>query len=167
MGVGWIDKVFNNTGSNWYLKSVDSQNNGALSGGGGNFTLDDGNFHQLNSRTPYSTNWCGIPWYASGKHFKVFSKSKTGGVAFYTSEIEGKNWIVYEDVNTGRQIARQSAPKGSDFHCNMRFEENGVFIDIINNNEFSGENAAYYIYNESKEWVEVGLKVAEMLVGAA
>jgi hypothetical protein len=53
----------------------------------------------------------------------------------------GGNWIVYEEIGTGRQLARQAAPQGSDFHGNLRFEETGGSIDIINNNAFSGENA--------------------------
>ncbi|MFZ0547596.1 MAG: hypothetical protein WAM60_19270 [Candidatus Promineifilaceae bacterium] len=154
MGVGWIDNIFVNTDSSWFLKSIDTEHNGALSGGGSSFKLDDGNYHQLNANTRYSADWCGIPWYGSGKRFKVFSKNQVDGVVFYTSENWGKNWIKYEGVNTGRPIARQSAPKGSDFHCNMRFENDGVFIDIVNNNAFSGENAVYSIYNQAKQWVE-------------
>lgn len=155
MSVGWIDNIYNNSSSIWYLKSVDDRYNGALEGGGTNFTLDDKNFHDLKPKSHYKADWCGIPWYYQGKHFKVITKDQKSGVLFYTSEISDKNWIVYEQLNTGRQIARQAAPKGSDFHCNLRYEDAGVFIDIINNNLFSGEYALYQIYSETKEWVQV------------
>ena len=163
MGIGWIDNIYNNSSSTWHLKSVDDRNNGALSGGGTSFTLDDQNYHALRSGTHYKADWCGIPWYFEGKHFKVISQDRKKGVLFYTSEIGGDNWIVYEELNTGRQIARQSVPKGSDFHCNLRFEEAGVFIDVVNNNAFSGENAVYQILSETKDWV----KVLAPIIGAA
>jgi hypothetical protein len=166
MAIGWIDRICNNSGSSWYLKSVDDRHNGALKGGGASFTLDDANFHVLNHHTQYTADWCGIPWYYQGKHFKVLSKDQKRGVLFYISEIGADNWIIYEELNTGRQLARQAAPKGSDFHCNLRFEDTGVFIDIVNNNAFSGENALYQIYSEIKEWEDVlAPVVAEAIAG--
>lgn len=137
MSVGWIDNIYNNARSTWYLKSVDDRNNGALAGS-----------------TRYHADWCGIPWYFEGRHYKVISQDSKNGVLFYTSELKGRNWIVYEQLNTGRQIARQAVPTGSDFHCNMRFEPDGVFIDVVNNNQFSGEKAALQIMGEAKSWVK-------------
>lgn len=154
MSVGWIDNIYNNGRSTWYLKSVDDHNNGALAAGKDKFTLDDHKYHALSAGTHYNANWCGIPWYFEGKHYKVISQDKKTGVLFYTSEIKGRNWIVYEQLNTGRQIARQAVPTRSDFHCNMRFEADGVFIDVVNNNRFSGENAALQVMGEAKEWVK-------------
>ena len=175
MGVGWIDNIYNNTSSNWYLRSVDSRHNGELSEPSGGlfprkFTLDDGRFKLLKPRTRYSASWCGIPWYYQGRHFKVFSQNnqESGGVKFYTSELENQNWIMYEEMRTGRQLARQAAPKGSDFHCNFRIENDGVFIDIVNNNAFSGENALFMIYTEAKEWTKVLLPIiASLIKGSA
>ena len=155
MAVGWIDKVYNNSRNTWYLKSVDDRHNGALDGGGSRFTLDDAKFHKIAPKTQYAAEWCGIPWYYQSKHFKVLSKDQKSGIAFYTSEIGDGNWIIYEEISTGRKLARQSVPKSSDFHCHLRFEAGSVFIDIVNNNAFSGENAAYMIYSEIKGWVEV------------
>ncbi len=155
MGIGWIDRVYNNSGTSWYLKSVDDRHNGKLKGAGTSFKLDDAKFHVLKPRTSYTADWCGIPWYYNGKHYKAISKGENSGVLFYTSENEGSNWIVYEELNKGRRLARQKAPKRSDFHCNLRFEDTGFFIDIVNNNAFSGENALYQIYSETKGWVKV------------
>lgn len=172
MGIGWIDNVYNNTSTNWYLSSIDSRHNGELATGSGwsttKFTLDDGRFKLLKPRTAYRASWCGIPWYYNGRHYKVLSQQQSGGVRFYTSELEGKNWIMYEEVRTGRPVAKQEVPKGSDFHCNLRFETNGPLIEVVNNNAFSGENAFFMIYNESKEWVKVlGPLVAQLIKGAA
>ncbi len=157
MGIGWIDNIYNNTVQNWYLQSIDDRNNGELSGGGyPNFKLDDKQFHQLRPRTHYHADWCGIPWYYNGQHYKVFTIDRTkNAVSFFTSEVGDKNWIMFQDVINGQEILRQAVPKGSDFHCTMRFEDNGVYVDIVNNNAFSGENALYQIYNELKQWVRV------------
>ena len=134
---------------------MDDRHNGALSGGGTHFTLDDRNYRALQPGMHYKADWCGIPWYFEGKHFKVISQDQRRGVLFYTSEIGGSNWIVYEELNTGRQVARQAVPKGSDFHCNLRFEPTGVFFDVVNNNAFSGENAVYQVMSEAKDWLTV------------
>jgi hypothetical protein len=168
MAVGWIDNIFNNTNSTWYLKSVDDSHNGALEAGGARFALDDQTFHAVKPRTHYRADWCGIPWYYQGKHFKALSKDQKTGVLFYTSEMAGGNWVVYEELGTGRQLARQAAPQGSDFHCSLRFEDTGVYIDIINNNAFSGENAVYQVYSETQEWVKVlGPMIAAAIQAAA
>ena len=42
----------------------------------------------------------------------------------------------------------------------LRYEDAGVFIDIVNNNSFSGESALYQMYSEVKDWVEVLAPVA-------
>jgi hypothetical protein len=169
MGIGWIDNVYNNTGSAWYLQSVDDRNNGELTNTRTKtkFKLDGGAFKKLDPSTHYAASWCGIPWYYNGRHYKAFSSSSSAkGMQFYTSELEGKNWIMYQDGATGRTVARQAAPKGSDFHCTMRVESDGVFIDIVNNNEFSGENALFQIYTEVKEWAKV-LNLGQLLMKVA
>jgi hypothetical protein len=155
MSVGWIDNIYNNTAAAWYLKSVDDVHNGALSSSSGNFTLDDKNFHEIKANTHYHADWCGIPWYFNGIHYKVISKDTISGALFYTSLIGDKNCIVYEELNTGRQVILQAAPKDSDFHCNLRIEENGIFIDVVNNNAFSGENAIFLIVGKSEEWLKI------------
>lgn len=81
-------------------------------------------------------------------------------------ELDNKNWIYYYEASTGREIARQAAPKGSDFHCTMRFENEGPVIDIVNNRPFSGENALYMIHTETKEWVKITLPTLIKLLGA-
>jgi len=155
MSVGWIDNIYNNSKTTWYVKSVDDRHNGALAADGKQFTLDDGAFHQMEGETHFHAEWCGIPWYYQGKHYKAISTDGKGGVQFYTSELEGRNWVIYEELNKGRQLARQSVPTRSDFHCNLRFETEGVFLDVVNNNAFSGENAVYQVMSETKEWVKV------------
>jgi hypothetical protein len=167
MAVGWIDNVFNNTDTTWFLKSVDDRNNGVLKSGSASLQLDDAQFHEIKPKTQYGADWCGIPWYFQGKHYKALSRDQKSGIAFFTSEIGAENWIIYNDIATGRPIARQSAPKGSDFHCNLRFEDEGIFLDIVNNNAFSGENAVYQVYSETKEWVKVLLPAITAAIKAA
>lgn len=166
MGIGWIDNIYNNSSSRWHLKSKQDGHNGAIQGSASNFILDDGQFHAIESRQAYRADWCGIPWYYQGKHYKVISRNQKRGVLFYTSEIGPDNWIMYEELGTGRVLAKQKAPKGSDFHCNLRFEEEGAYIDIVNNNAFSGENAVFLIYNEYRQWVQTIAPVVGELIGA-
>jgi hypothetical protein len=167
MAIGWIDNVFNNTNTPWFLKSVDDRNNGALKSDSASFQLDDTLFHEIKPKTQYGADWCGIPWYFQGKHYKALSKDQQSGIIFFTSEIGNENWIVYNEIGTGRSVARQSAPKGSDFHCSLRFEDEGIFLDIVNNNAFSGENAVYQVYSEAKEWVTVLLPAISEAIKAA
>lgn len=159
MGVGWIDNIYNNTQTTWYIKSIDDHHNGVISNGSTDFTLDNGQYHPLQKDSHYSAKWCGIPWYFEGTHYKVISQNQKSGVLFYTTEREGRNWIRYEEINetgrpTGRLVALQSVPKDSDFHCKLRFEASGIFIDVINNNELTAENVLYKIMTKAETWVE-------------
>jgi hypothetical protein len=167
MAVGWIDNLYNNTARPWYLRSVDDRHNGVLVSAGGRLVLDDGRFHEVAAHTHYAADWCGIPWYFQGKHFKVLSRSGQGGARFFTSEVGAENWLVFEDSGTGRGIGRQSVPKGSDFHCNLRIEDNGVFFDVVNNHAFSAENAVSQIYSEAKEWVGMAMPAIAAAISAA
>ncbi|MCA9484602.1 MAG: hypothetical protein KC553_12790 [Nitrospina sp.] len=153
MAVGWIDIVVNNTDSAWHLKSVDDRHNGALKGGGDHFELDDKGFHQIRPRTQYDADWCGIPWYHQGKHYKSISKDKEKEVIFYTSWKDGKNWIMFEEGDTRRPLGRLQAPE-TDFHCYLRFELNDVIIDIVND-DGSTQKALTQIFDEVKGWIEV------------
>jgi len=81
--------------------------------------------------------------------------------------VGGANWIVSEEIGTDSPIARQSAPKGSDFHCNLRFEDHGIMFDIVNNNAFSGENAVYQVYSEAKQWVTVLMPAVVAAIGSS
>jgi hypothetical protein len=158
MGVGWIDNIYNNTGSDWFLRSVDSSHNGAIQpDGGSQFTLDDGNFHTLSSNRHFHANWCGIPWYYQGSHFKAFSMNQADSVQFYTSQVDGNNWIYYLDGHTGHILARQQAPK-VDFHCNLRFEDSGPAIDIVNDDGSTQEVLAQ-LYTELKAWATIAASV--------
>jgi hypothetical protein len=71
--------------------------------------------------------------------------------------------VLYEEWKTGRRAILQSVPKGSDFHCNLRIEDSGVYIDVVNNHDFSAENAVYLILGKTEEW----LKIAAPLVTEA
>lgn len=139
-GIGWIHNVYNNTRYPVKIKSVDARHNGCMSSEGKSFDLHDGEYHTLAPNSHYECSWFGIPWYCEGRHFKAYeSSTSSGAVSFYTSEIDGENWIVFED-DKGRTIQRQKAPKASDYYCTMRFEYDGAFIDILNNNTHSEQS---------------------------
>jgi hypothetical protein len=162
MGVGWIDNIYNNTGSTWFLKSVDSSHNGAIKGGGESFTLDDGRYHGLNAHNQFHADWCGIPWYWEGSHYKAMSADQQQNVQFYTSQVGGTNWIYFLDGMTGDIVGRQQAPK-VDFHCNMRFEDSGNYIDIIND-DGTTQDVIAFVYNELKQWAQIAAGVFAALL---
>ncbi|MDQ1745405.1 MAG: hypothetical protein QOE23_3744 [Pseudonocardiales bacterium] len=166
MAVGWIDNIYNNTGTTWFLKSVDSSHNGAIKPDGGTeFTLDDGAFHDLSPNRHFHANWCGIPWYWQGSHFKAFSTDRNHNVQFYTSQVDGKNWIYFLDGITGNILARQEAPKSVDYHCNLRFEDSGPAIDIVND-DGATQDVLNQIYTEAKAWATIAASVLSTLLKA-
>jgi hypothetical protein len=157
MGIGWLDTLYNNTDNTWYFQSKDWTHNGAVMLGTQTvFNMDDQAWHALSPRTHYHAEWCGIPWYSSGRNYKSISINKQDSVQFYTSEIDGQNWIVYQDGLTGRLAGKQGAPKMADFHCNFRIEDSGIFLDIVNADAQVLELGAW-IYDQVKFWVPVAL----------
>ena len=167
MGVGWIDRIYNNTGIEWQLQSEDDRNNGLVKkvGGGGQFDLHDKKWHVLSPNTRYTAEWCGIPWYYNGIHQKNMSTDQQNVAEFFTSWRDGANWIYYRDVQTGREIGRQQAPR-DDFHCYMRFENDGNYIDILNDAGNVTETLTQ-IYDEVKGWVQIIVPVLAAAIQAA
>jgi hypothetical protein len=108
MGVGWIDNIYNNTDKEWCLKSVDDRHNGAIFRDGRRlFELDDRKYHSLSPHTQFHAEWCGIPWYYQGKHYKAMSADQQSNVQFYTSEMDKKNNIIFLNGQTGEIIGRK------------------------------------------------------------
>jgi hypothetical protein len=167
MGVGWIDRIYNNTDLQWQLRSIDDRNNGLVKKDGvRQFDLEDKQWHPLSARTAYTAEWCGIPWYYNGIHYKNMSTDLQNVVEFFTSWRDGANWIYYTNPQTGMEIGRQQAPK-DDFHCWLRFQDDGNYIYIVNDAGNVTETLVQ-IYTETKEWVKVLLPVlAELLKAAA
>ena len=83
--------------------------------------------------------------------------NQTDNVQFYTSQVDGNNWIYYLDGLTGHILARQQAPK-VDFHCNLRFEDSGPAIDIVNDDGSTQEVLAQ-LYTELKAWATIAASV--------
>jgi hypothetical protein len=160
MGVGYINDIYNNTDKTWYFASIDKQHNGRLtnaSNSSDTFVLDDHAFHALPPHTHYRGAWCGIPWYSHGEHYKQISSNRANVVNFYTTQIGQNNWIYFEENGTGRIVGRQSVPINTEFHCNMVIGNDGIRIDVVNNPQFSGEMAAYYILRGVEEWFKVAV----------
>jgi hypothetical protein len=168
MGVGWIDSIYNNTDQPWWFASADSSHNGRLVrlSDHWSFTLDDRQYHQIDPRTQYWAQWCGIPWFYQALHYKSLSINQDNNVRMYTSQTAGVNYIVYEDGKTGRVVGRQEVPKNVDFHCRLRIEDDGNFIDVLNDDGTTRE-ATVEVYNEAKEWVKVVISILGLLVGKA
>jgi len=160
MGVGWIDRIYNNTGLEWQMQSIDSRNNGAIRSWPENkqlFDLHDQKFHILSPAAEFRGDWCGIPWYYNGKHYKSLTADQEHFVQIFTSHVEGRNWIYFVDGKTGRDIGRQTAPD-VDFHCYLRFEDSGIFIDIKNDDGTTADVLAF-LYDETKYWVQVAISI--------
>ena len=128
----------------------------------------------LDPNTKYTAAWCGIPWFANGTLFKAVSLNpfsfpdgqiQPKHTQFVTSELGGVNYIEYMDGLTGRQGARLTAPKGVDFHCNLRFEEEGPYIDILNDDGTTAEFLAQ-VNDLQKGWVDEATKVLAVLLKA-
>lgn len=167
MSIGWIDRVYNNSSKTWYLKSVDDNHNGTLENSGSKVELGVGLFQAVKPHTMYQADWCGIPWYYQGKHYKVIAENDQGNnaIQFYSTELEDKNWVVFEEAATGKKRLRQEVPKGSDFHCYLIFEEEGFRVDVVNNNAFSGENMLLEVYSETKKWVKTAVDLIKIASG--
>ena len=133
MPVVWIDEIYNNSNSVWHLQSVDSTHNGAVLLNGQKVAeLDSGDFHDLAPHTHYHAEWCGVPWYWKGEHFKCVRRN-TQGIQIFAAEDGGKNWIRFHEAATGRPLARLEVSKNTDTHVFLRFEDDGVFIDVVAN----------------------------------
>ncbi len=134
MAVGWIDTIYVSTNHNMYMSSHDSSNNGVLNGGLGSPIELDNFLKVIAKDSQYHADWCGIPWYHNGIHFKIISKddSPDSGVKFYQSEINHKNWVVWEEAKTGKEIARQTVPSAFDYHCKLTIADNSILLEIIN-----------------------------------
>ena len=164
MPIGWIDVVANNTDRECQLKSVDDFHNGRLVNGSESLELDGGAYRLLRANTVYNAQWCGIPWYYSGLHYKSFKNLEGKDIFFYQSQVDGTNSIMFEYGSTRRHIARIAVSKAANFHCYMRYEEDGVFFDI-NNDDGTTVEALQYFENQLVKWVPIALKALGILLG--
>jgi hypothetical protein len=95
------------------------------------------------------------------------SNDQRNVVEFFQSEVEGDNWIYYMDQETGRRVGRQNVPRDVDYKCYMRFEDDGNYIEIVND-DGTTRRTLCEIYTEAGRWIEVLIKeLAKAIVGAA
>jgi hypothetical protein len=147
MGVGWIDHIYNNMEERWNIRSVDAMHNGTLLHGF--VSLDDGGWHGLAPHAGYDAQWCGIPWYWNDERFKAIQRAPNMSwlvpcARFFTLADAGKNWVHWVDGYTGATLGRQEAPN-SDFHCILRLENQGVFLDVLATNTSTPDSLAQQI----------------------
>jgi hypothetical protein len=167
MGVGWIERIYNNTDIPWYIKSQDGANNGKLWMIDANgiaiqdpFVLDDHQFHELDPLSSYATDWCGIPWYQRDAAYKALANDPgIPGVHIYQSQINETNNIYWFEPIHGEPIGRLTVPGGLlDYHCNLRLENDGFYFDVTNDNGTTWD-AVDFIYTELKTWAQVAASV--------
>jgi len=166
MAIGWIDEIYKNADGDFRLQSIDDSHNGSaakeLSPGElpplpwlwPSFNLDDKQFHVIQSRTHWSCQWCGVPWYYNSRHYKTLISPNGVTTKVFQSQQDGSNWIFFQDANTGRTVGRQQVPKSSDYHVHLRFENEGVFFDVIND-DGSTLDALTQINDQIKGWITV------------
>lgn len=161
MPIGWIDSIYNNTDQEIRIKSEDDGHNGVVRGGGTQFALDDRQYHTFAPRTGYIADWFGIPWYWRGIHYKAVTVNENNEVRFFQSFIDGRNWVIYQNGNTGAQVGRQEVARSVDYRCTLRFEidpadQGGaplIFLDVVND-DGSTEQAIVAVRNEVQAWIE-------------
>tara|TARA_B100000676_G_C18046051_1_gene828037 strand:+ start:730 stop:1260 length:531 start_codon:yes stop_codon:yes gene_type:complete len=154
MAIGWIDKVLNKTDKLWYIKSKNDINNGIVESAHLKLQLDDCRFHVLDPRTTYEGEWCGIPLDAKGLHYKEFATNKQSGIALYVMQTKQGAWVEFKSTRTEKILARQDLPLGKEFHCHIRIETNGFYVDILNATGDVISHASTYRYNEENQsWV--------------
>lgn len=174
MAVGWITHFYINASTPLLMKCVDSSHLGEItpiSGGGEHFKFDDQNWHTMNSGTSWSCSWCGIPWFSNAPplgHYREIATAPgvPSTVMFYQSEMENNNYIVLQNVQTGRPIARIGVPK-DDYNVNFRWEDDGPYIDVVNDASSTTELLTD-IDNQAQKWVSAaGGTVAAAIKAAA
>jgi hypothetical protein len=152
----WIDKVYNNSKATWKLSSVDDQNNGALFQGGKKVVeLDGGEPHDI-APGQYDAQSCGVPWYNDGSHYKLATKGGPG-LSFFMAQQDGKNWVLFRNFQTGSSIARIEVSMVSDSRVYLRFENDGVYLDVIDAPSSSG---AVQTVDTVGKWVDVAKSAA-------
>jgi hypothetical protein len=166
-GVGWIDSIYNNTARQFKMRSVDSEHNGAISNDRGEkFALDDQKWHAFAANNRWHADWCGISWYFRDLHYKELSINDKTSFRFYQSQVDGKNWVIFRDGPTDHPIGRQEVPKTADYHCVLRVENNGIFLDVVNDDGTTQEVLAE-IYDQTKYWVHESLGALGTVLMAA
>jgi hypothetical protein len=158
----WIDKVYNNSQSVWYLTSVDEKHNGGLYQNGRKvIELDGGQPHAITPGT-YEASWCGVPWSDDQNHYKCVSRNGSGSNLFMAQQ-DGKNWVLFLNAKTGRFVARVEVSPSADSHVNLRFEDDGVYLDVIDAPDSSG---LLEVLQAGGPWVGAAAAVIAAAIGA-
>lgn len=139
-GTGFIDKIFNNSGRDYEIESRDTRLNGGLQpleGGHVEDMMYQG-YKDLLAHRSYKLQWCRVPKFKNRKYFKRYRVKGTyssadwdiPAVMFYCYFQDGQNWIYFQDQN-GFYLIRQAVPNEGDFHLTLRFEDDGMYVNVI------------------------------------
>ncbi len=161
MNSGWIGTVYNNSDKIVNIRCKNDSDNGVMvdeSNPSDNFNLADGQFHELKPHTKYSTEWFRIPWFYNGKHYKTYSADYT--INFFQCQFGRFDYIMFVNDANGKVLMRQRVPSEcDDYHCIMRFENDGVCIDIVHCNSAVDQDLVREVLDESGEWVKASAPV--------
>jgi len=163
MAIGWGNRIFNNSDKTLYVRSVDKKHNGNILASN-KLHLDGGGWVGVPPGS-YDLEWFAIPWYSSGHHYKEFSfeTNRQSGIHIYQSLLEGKNYIMYEEIKTGKTLVKQEVPKKEDYRFKVLVDKEGAtLIEVVSSNESFGafvldlvEGFVHYEETAMKEMIPV------------
>ncbi len=166
MGTGWIDAVYNNSDKVVMIRSKDDHHNGVLvtenNLSSDAIKLVDNRFHKLQPHTRYSAECFEIPRYMPGKHYKTYHAHFT--INFFHSQLGIFDFIMFVNEFNGKVLMRQFVPRDCDFHCIMRIENTGVWIDIIDSNPPTPANYTCQAKNELGQWERIQEPMASGII---
>jgi hypothetical protein len=158
MAVSYIQNIYNNTNTTFYMWAQDSEHLGTFTNtatGASVGNNDNGNILTIPPGAKYSGSWAGVPWYngsttGASAHFRAISTSndKTKPCLYLIqSNVGGSDGISYYNSGTGMQTDRQDwgADKAGDkFNFSLIFnsaDSSGIVMQMDN----SSHNILYYI----------------------
>ena len=165
MGVGFIENIWHNSEKTWYIKSVDTANNGKI---GGKIELDGGKWHEI-PKHKSECDYLGIPWFHEDGHYKALScdPKKEKGVRLHQKSDGSKNYIVYSNLKSPYQeVARQEVPN-TGYQADLRIlaenTEQAFEIEVTNNQYSNIEFMTYVLEGFTWTIKTIGPIILELL----
>jgi hypothetical protein len=108
----------------------------------------------------------------SGSALKAVKMPGGGNeVRVFQSFVDGSNWIMFQNGNTGELVGRQQVSKTVDYRCTLRFQTDAsspaggplIYFDVIND-DGSTQEAITNIRNELYQWIAVPAGVLAAII---
>lgn len=180
MATSYIQNIYNNTQTTYYMWAQDSEHLGAFYDINTNAKVgvnDGGSILTIPPGAKYRADWAGVPWYngsteGANAHFRAISVSsdKTKPCVYMIqSKIGSNDGINYYNSGTGMQTDRQdwgSDGAGDKFSFSLIFNaaDNGGIVMQLDN---SSKNILYYIKTVETTMVKMGQDVLQIASQAA